>query len=135
MRTCHKILISICLNFNLSQLLSLLYGHTTFSSPQLHSFYTVPSVLWLALCHASNFCNHSAPTFYIQSQCEPQSPFSPQQSTHFTDLLFTMAFLMFLVLKACSCAAIIIPSVSFFNPLRLSHYQDFEPLTSSVATK
>ena len=59
----------------------------------------------------------------------------PTHSTHSTDLSLSMTFLMFLVLKACSCAVIIIPSVSFFKPLRLNHSQDFEPLTSSVATK
>ena len=121
----------------MSQILSPLYGHTTFPSSQIRTFNTISSELWLPLYHVSNFCIHSAPTFNIQRQCKPQPPLSLSPHILHIPLIFSlsMTFLMLFVLKACSHATIISPSVSFFKLLRLNHAQDSEPLKSSVATK
>ena len=44
----------------------------------------------------------------------------------------SITLLTFLLLSACSCAAIIISSFSFFKQVRFNHSQGFSPLTSSL---
>jgi len=59
----------------------------------------------------------------------------PSHSPHILQLLslssLSITLLLFLFLIPCSCAAIIKPSVSLFNPL-LFHYQDLFPPVSFV---
>lgn len=80
-------------------------------------------VLELFLCHLLTTRNYMS--YHLSSHI-----------LHIPSILFSSTALpVLLILSSCSCVTISILSFSFFKPLCFNHWQDFLPLTSSVATK